>query len=138
MKSKIQTLRIVTSFITYDERLLILKRSDRVRTMRGLWAGVSGVIEGNEVTLERAKIEILEETGITEDSIVLIRAVKEMTVCSPQYRGCEWRISPFLFEAVNPTITLNWENAEFRWIDVADMNRYSTVPSLHRVLSSLL
>jgi len=39
---------IVTSFIKNDDKILILKRSDKVKSMKCLWAGVSGIIEKNE------------------------------------------------------------------------------------------
>ena len=32
--------KIVTSFIKDNEKLLILKRSDEVKTMKGLWAEI--------------------------------------------------------------------------------------------------
>ena len=70
--------KIVTSFIRANGKLLILKRSDKVKSMKGLWAGVSGIIEKNEEPLKRAKIEIFEEVGITEDKITLVKAAKEM------------------------------------------------------------
>ena len=130
--------KIVTSFIKDNEKLLILKRSNKVKSMKGLWAGVSGIIEKNEEPLERAKIEIFEEVGITEDKISLLKAAEGMKVNSPQYENHEWEIFPFLFEAKNPTITLNWENSEFKWIDVDDLDNYETVPSLQKVLFNLL
>jgi len=103
--------RIVTSFIKDNEKLLILKRSDKVKSMKGLWAGISGIIEKNEEPLKRAIIEIFEEVGITEDKITLIRSSEEMRINSPQYENHEWEIFPFLFEAKNPTIKLNCENS---------------------------
>ena len=130
--------KIVTSFIKNDGKLLILKRSNKVKTMKGLWAGVSGIIENNEEPLKRAKIEIFEEIGITEEKIKLIKAVEEMKVNSPQYENHEWEIFPFLFETKNPTITLNWENSEFKWINVDELENYETVPNLQKVLLSLL
>ena len=130
--------KIVTSFIKDDERLLILKRSNKVKTMKGLWAGVSGIIENDEEPLKRAKIEIFEEVGITEEEIKLIKAVKEMKVNSPQYENHEWEIFPFLFETKNPEIKLNWENSEFKWINVNELENYETVPNLQKVLLSLL
>ena len=63
--------KIVTSFIRNNGRLLILKRSNKVKSMKGLWAGISGIIEKNEEPLERAKIEIFEEVGISEDKVTL-------------------------------------------------------------------
>ena len=130
--------KIVTSFIKDNEKLLILKRSNKVKTMKGLWAGVSGIIENDEEPLKRAKIEIFEEAGITEEKIKLIKAVEEMKVNSPQYENHEWEIFPFLFETKNPTITLNWENSEFKWINVDELEKYETVPNLQKVLLSLL
>lgn len=130
--------KIVTSFIKDNEKLLILKRSQDVKTMKGLWAGISGIIEKNEEPLKRAKIEIFEEAGITEDKITLIKSAEEMSVNSPQYQNHEWKIFPFLFEAKNPTVKLNWENSDFRWIKVDELKNYETVPSLQKVLFNLL
>ncbi len=130
--------KIVTSFIKDNEKLLILKRSDKVKSMKGLWAGISGIIEKNEEPLKRAKIEIFEEVGITEDKITLVRSAEEMRINSPQYENHEWEIFPFLFEAKNPIINLNWENSEFKWINVEELKNYETVPSLQKVLFNLL
>ncbi|WP_428326614.1 NUDIX domain-containing protein [Nitrosopumilus sp.] len=130
--------KIVTSFIKDNDKLLILKRSDEVKTMKGLWAGVSGIIEKNEEPLKRAKIEIFEEVGITEDKITLLKSAEEMRVNSPQYQNHEWEIFPFLFEAKNPTIKLNWENSDFKWIKIDELKDYETVPSLEKVLFNLL
>ena len=66
---------IVTSFIKNDEKILILKRSNKVKSMKGLWAGVSGIIENNEMPLSRAKIEIFEEVGIVEEHLVLLNLI---------------------------------------------------------------
>ena len=130
--------KIVTSFIRDNDKLLILKRSEKVKSMKGLWAGISGIIENDEEPLTRAKIEIFEEVGITEDKITLIKSIDEMRVNSPQYKSHEWEIFPFLFESSNPTIKLNWENSDFKWIDVEELKNYETVPSLQKVLFNLL
>ena len=130
--------KIVTSFIRHNNKLLILKRSNKVKTMKELWSGISGIIEKNEVPLKRAKIEIFEEAGIIEDEIKLIKAAEEMRINSPQYKNHEWEIFPFLFEATNPTINLNWENSDFRWIHAEELENYETVPSLQKVLFNLL
>ncbi|MGY5150796.1 MAG: NUDIX domain-containing protein [Candidatus Nitrosopumilus sp. bin_6a] len=130
--------KIVTSFIRNDDKLLILKRSNKVKSMKGLWAGISGIIENDEEPLKRAKIEIFEEVGITENEITLIKTTEEMRINSPQYKNHEWEIFPFLFESKNPMVKLNWENSEFRWITIDDLDKYETVPSLQKVLLNLL
>jgi len=130
--------KIVTSFIQDEQKLLILRRSNKVKTMKGLWAGISGIIEKNESPLTRAKIEIYEETGISEDKIRLVKKAAKLRINSPQYENHEWEIFPFLFEAKNPDIKLNWENSEYTWITIDELKNYNTVPSLEKVLQNLL
>jgi|TARA_B100001750_G_scaffold217468_1_gene202832 8-oxo-dGTP pyrophosphatase MutT (NUDIX family) len=106
--------------------------------MKGLWSGISGIIENDEEPLSRAKIEIFEEVGINEEQIKLINSSKGMLVDSPQYKNHQWVIFPFLFETDKIDIKLNWENSEFRWIHVDQLKEFSIVPSLEKVLSTLL
>ena len=106
--------------------------------MKDLWAGISGIIEGNEDPLYRAKKEIHEETNITENQITLIRAASQMRTDSPQYENHEWLIFPFLFSVKEPMIKLNWENSEYQWINPTELEKFQTVPSLEKVLASLL
>ena len=130
--------RIVTSFIKYNDQILILKRSEKVRSMKGLWSGVSGIIENNENPIDRAKIEIYEEVGIKEKEIRLVKKLEKMKISSQQYKNHEWEIFPFLFETKNGNITLNWENSEFKWILPKELKNYQTVPSLEKILLNLL
>ena len=129
---------IVTSFLNHNDKILILKRSQQVRTMKGLWSGVSGIIENNETAIKRAKIEIFEEVGIKEQDIELIKSGNEISVESPQYKNHQWVIFPFLFQTEINDIKLNWENSEFRWIYVNELKEFNTVPSLEKILLTLL
>ncbi|MGB1429677.1 MAG: NUDIX domain-containing protein, partial [Nitrosopumilus sp.] len=130
--------RIVTSFIKFNDQILILKRSEKVRSMKGLWSGVSGIIENNENPIDRAKIEIFEEIGIREKEIRLLKKLEKMKISSQQYKNHEWEIFPFLFETKNRNIELNWENSEFKWILPKELKNYQTVPSLEKILLNLL
>jgi len=130
--------KIVTSFIKNNNKLLILKRSDKVKSMKGLWSGISGIIEKNENPLDRAKIEIFEEVGIVENGITLVKSIEKMQVKSPQYENHEWIIFPFLFQTKETKINLNWENSNFEWIESNQLKNYETVPSLQKILINLL
>ena len=105
--------------------------------MKGLWAGISGIIEGSEEPLQRAKTEIFEETGLMEDHIGLLKAAPQMQISS-QYANHQWSVFPFLFSVKDPEIKLNWENSEYMWIYSSEISKYQTVPSLDKVLASLL
>ncbi|MGI0026625.1 MAG: NUDIX domain-containing protein [Nitrosopumilaceae archaeon] len=105
--------------------------------MKSLWAGISGIIEKNEEPLQRAKTEIFEEIGLAEDSLGLLKTAPQMQISS-QYANHQWTVFPFLFSAKEPNIKLNWENSEYKWIYANEISKYQTVPSLDKVLASLL
>ena len=130
---------IVTSIIKHQEKILLLKRSDRVKTMKNVWSGVSGIIENDdESPLSRAKIEIFEEVGLVEKKIELLKSNEQIKIDSQQYKNHTWNIFPFLFQVETPEIKLNWENSEFVWIDPNDIVDYKTVPALKEILFGLL
>jgi len=130
--------KIVTCFLKSGDKILILKRSDKVKSMKSLWAGISGIIENDESPLERSKIEIFEELGIDASQIKLLKESIKMRIISPQYENHEWEVYPFLFSVENPIIKLNWENSDYKWVKTEEISNYETVPSLDKVLSNLL
>ena len=129
--------KIVTSFLKNSEKILLLKRSEKVKTMKSLWAGISGIIEGNEKPITRAEIEIFEEVGIKKSNVSLIKQGEKILIESPQYTNHQWEVYPFLFTSKDREIKLNWENSDSRWINLDELSNFSTVPSLEKVLASL-
>ena len=129
--------KIVTTFLTNSDKILLLKRSQKVKSMKNLWAGISGIIEGNEEPVKRAKIEVYEEVGIDESKIKLIKEGKIISIESPQYENHQWEVYPFLFSCDNREVKLNWENSDSKWISVNELNDFTTVPSLDKVLTRL-
>ena len=105
--------------------------------MKNLWAGISGLIEGDEEPLSRAKIEIFEEVGIEDTNIKLIKEGGSIVIEAPQYINHKWEVFPFLFSCKNREIKLNWENSDSKWIEIDEINNFSTVPSLDKVLTRL-
>ena len=129
--------KIVTTFLTNSDKILLLKRSQKVKSMKNLWAGISGIIEGDEKPVKRAKIEIYEEVGIEESNIKLIKEGEMILIESPQYDNHQWEVYPFLFSCDNREVKLNWENSDSKWISVNELNNFTTVPSLEKVLTRL-
>ncbi|MBC8250327.1 MAG: NUDIX domain-containing protein [Candidatus Nitrosopelagicus sp.] len=129
--------KIVTSFLKNSDNILLLRRSGKVRSMKNLWAGISGIIEGDEKPIKRAEIEIFEEVGIRKSDITLVKEGKIILIKSPQYVNHQWEVYPFLFSCSNIEIKLNWENSDSRWIKINELNNFTTVPSLDKVLARL-
>ena len=129
--------KIVTTFLTNSGKILLLKRSEKVKTMKNLWAGISGIIENNEKPLNRAIIEIFEEVGMKKSEVKLLKEGDVIMIESPQYENHQWEVYPFLFSCHNRDIKLNWENSDSKWINVNELNDFMTVPSLDKVLTRL-
>ena len=129
--------KIVTSFLKNSDNILLLKRSGKVKSLKNLWAGISGIIEGDEKPIKRAEIEIFEEVGIRKSKITLVKEGEIILIESPQYANHQWEVYPFLFSCRNKEIKLNWENSDSRWINMNELNNFTTVPSLDKVLSRL-
>tara|TARA_Y100000996_G_scaffold373518_1_gene323039 strand:- start:181 stop:585 length:405 start_codon:yes stop_codon:yes gene_type:complete len=130
--------RIVTSFLKNSREILLLKRSEKVKSMKNLWAGISGIIEGDEEPIVRAEIEVFEEVGLEKSNISLVKQGEVIFIESPQYANHKWEVYPFLFSTEIREIKLNWENSDSKWINVDELSNFSTVPSLDKVLARLL
>jgi 8-oxo-dGTP pyrophosphatase MutT (NUDIX family) len=67
---------VVTVFIEYHGKILLLRRSQKVKSMKGKWAAVSGYIEKQQEPLRQAFKEAYEETGLTHKNIkVMLRGL---------------------------------------------------------------
>lgn len=130
--------KVVTSFLLYEGKILILKRSQKVGTMKGKWAGVSGYLELNS-PLDQAYKEILEETNLENHDLKLIEQGDFFDVKDSKLDGITWRVHPFLFRITKPEkIILDWEHDEMKWIDPHHLTDYDTVPDLIIALKKVM
>ena len=133
--------RVATAVVTRAGRILLVRRSPKMRSMGGLWACISGVIEGGEAAVDRALAEMYEEAGIGPGEAVLLRSGDPLRVDDPsvgRHARAGWEITPFLFEARTQRVRLNWENTACRWARRADLDAYETVPRLGEVIDQVM
>ena len=130
-------LDVVTVFLTHSDKVLVFKRSSKVGTYRGHWAGVSGYLE-SEDPLQQAYTEIAEEVGLSKQDVTLLKAGKPLEIVdNAQDRA--WRVHPFLFSVHEPDkIRLDWENIAMRWILPAEIAGLQTVPALRETLARVI
>ena len=124
---------VATSFLTYRGKILILKRSAKVGSYQGAWAGISGYIEEGEQPLDTALKEVEEETGLKIGREALLR-VGETLPAYDKDRDVLWLVHPFLFKAPTNKIRLDWEHETYAWIKPKDIKQYKTVPRLSDAL----
>lgn len=126
---------VVTAFLRHGGKVLLVRRSDRVGSYRGRWAGISGYLEEPDA-LAQALREIREETGLTEDHVRLAATGRTLEVPAPEL-GVLWVVHPFLFDIEDPgAIRLDWEHLELNWVAPEEVGSYATVPSLAEALAS--
>jgi len=119
---------VVTNFLEFEDKILILRRSKKVGTYRGRWAGVSGYIE--EEPDKQAMIEIKEETGLGEEDVELIKKGKPLIIVDEKINR-KWVVHPYRWQIKDPQkIKIDWEHKEMKWIKPCNLSRYRTVPGL--------
>ena len=120
---------IVTAFIEYRGKILLLRRSQKVKTMKGKWAGVSGYIEKSEEPVRRAITEIEEETGFTNENIKFLEEGKPLEAAD-RPNNITWVVHPFYFRSNTDDVQLDWEHDAYKWIHPSELEKFDTVPRL--------
>lgn len=134
-------LRVVTSFVAHKGRVLLAKRSDKVSTYRGRWAGISGTVAPGELPEVAAWRELEEETGLGQDALRLVRAGLPLDVEDVHgKRPRRFRVHPFLFALEDGAeVELNQEHTEGRFADPDELIVLcavgDTVPELDEALA---
>jgi 8-oxo-dGTP diphosphatase len=142
-RSDISPTPVVTSFLlrhqlSGNDEILLVRRSQRVRTYQGAWAGISGYLEAGVTPLEQAYTELHEEVGLERDDVLLVRAGSPVPV-DDESRQLRWLVHPFLFtlNQRQEVPRLDWEALEMRWVPPAELAHYATVPKLREVLAEV-
>jgi 8-oxo-dGTP pyrophosphatase MutT (NUDIX family) len=97
---------------------------------------VTGFLEPGVLPLEQAMMEIVEETGLAAETVRLVGAPAPLRIERPG-QGWVWVVYPFLFDADSPSLRLDWEHDEYRWIDPADLESSDCVPWIRDVWLAL-
>ncbi|MBI4505295.1 MAG: NUDIX domain-containing protein [Chloroflexi bacterium] len=116
-------------------QVLLVRRSGRVGTYQGRWAGVSGYAEGQPA--QQCYRELEEEVGLGRGQVRLLCRGMPLPV-DDAAAGRRWLVHPFLFAVARDTAPrLDWEHTEARWVDLADIAAYETVPGLAAALAAV-
>jgi len=129
---------VVTCFLLRrgedTDEVLLLRRSGRVGTYRGRWAGVSGHLEA-EPALEQAYREVEEEVGLRRGDVRML-AEGEPLIVVDKAIDTRWTVHPFLFELMRQEdVRLDWEHTESRWVRPEEVPGMETVPELAEALA---
>jgi 8-oxo-dGTP diphosphatase len=134
----LKEIRSVTSFLEYRGEILILLRSDRVRSYKGIWGGVSGRIQNERTPLEQAELEVEEETGLSGEEILSVKAGEVMEFDDSEIK-IKKVVYPFLFQIKDPNkVVIDWEHTRCKWIKPFEIDEYVTMPKLKEAMLRVL
>ena len=129
---------VVTIFIESEGKILLLKRSEKMRNYPGKWNAVTGYLDEVVPIKEKVIEELREETGITEKEIVTMHYGEPYKMRDEQLRKT-WIIHPVLVKtSVKPEIVLDQEHTECLWIKSEELFQFDTPPKLDESLRRAL
>jgi 8-oxo-dGTP diphosphatase len=134
----LKEIRSVTCFLEFKGEILILLRSDRVRSYRGIWGGVSGRIQDERTPLEQAELEVREETELSGEEIDSVKEGEALVFDDNEVK-IHKVVYPFLFKIKDPNkVRIDWEHTQMKWIKPFEIEQYQTMPQLKETMLRVL
>jgi len=129
---------VITVFIKYQDRILLLKRSDKVSNYHGKWNTVSGYLDEVKPVKNKILEELKEELSIQEDIILNIQYGKYWKLVDKKINKT-WLIYPVMVELKKkPLIKLDWEHTDCKWIRPEEISKFDIVTKLDKSLKNAL
>ncbi len=129
---------VLTCFVKFKDKILILKRSDKVWTYKGKWNTVAGYLDDFKPIRQKALEELNEETGIQEKDILKIEICEPFEFIDEKIKRT-WLVHPLLAELKQkPEIKLDFEHTEFKWISPEEIKDFDIVPDMAKGLKRVL
>lgn len=128
----------VMCIVMCGERILLVRRSDKVMAHSGLYSGISGFIDDEKLGItDTALLELHEEVDAPAGHIVHIAAA-EPVVTVEESLGREWVDYPVLVEFSHEFVPkINWEATDAGWYDIAAIASLPMTPDFLRVLRAV-
>jgi len=121
---------VLSCFVESHGKLLLLKRSGKVRSYQGKWCAVAGFIDQAKPIEDIAYAELKAELGLGRDDIAELVLGQPYDYADDALGKC-WRVYPMLARLRGtPRIEIDWEHTDFEWIAPEDLGNYDTVPKL--------
>lgn len=127
---------VVNCVVRSGKKILIVKRSGKLRYFPGYWNGISGYLDDQLSLREKVEEELAEEIGIKSSGIARITSGPIFDFESKEY-GKIWITHPILVDLKKGSIKLNWEASEYRWVLPERAFSFKLVPGFHQVLVNL-
>jgi len=127
---------VITVFVKHEDKILLLKRSDKVRVYQGKWNTVAGYLDELKPIRKKVLEEIQEELGISKENIMSLHIGKYYKFADAEI-GKTWLVNPVSVELKKkPDIKIDWEHTEYKWINPAELKKFNVVSDFERGLEN--
>ncbi len=124
--SKISPVIIV--FVRHKNKILALKRSNKVLAYKGMWSTVAGFLDEVKPIEEKVKEELKEELNINERNILSI-SIGEPYKFNDKEIDKIWLRYPILVDVrERPAIRLDEEHSDYKWVTKKGFSKLSSIP----------
>ena len=129
---------VVTIFVQYQTKILLLKRSDKVGTYKEKWNAISGYLDEISPLEEKILEELEEEIGVTKKDIFHLSFGEPYTLIDNDIHK-QFIVYPALAKLNKKSkIRLDWEHSEYCWIEPKNITQFDLIPDLNIGLERVL
>jgi len=129
---------VIICFVRYKDKILLLKRGQKVRTYKGKWNAVAGYIDEFKPLQEKALEEIQEELGVLGEQVEFVSFAEPYEFRDDKINKT-WIIFSVLTELKKePKIKLDFEHTEYKWIKPEEITNFDIVANVDKSLKMVL
>ncbi len=128
---------VISCVVACNGKILIVKRSAKMRIYPGRWNGIGGFLDDNKNLEEKVREELFEEIGIKENEIKSIKLGDIFDADDPTL-GKTWIVHPVIAEVETEKIVLDWEAEEYKWINPGEVENFDVAPGFRKVVRNFL
>ena len=127
----------LSCFIKYEDKILLLKRSDKVMAYKGQWFCLGGFIDEPKSIRQKVLEELHEELGLSENDVKNIKTAPSYTYQDSSAKK-SWILYPVIVELNNqPEIKLDWEHTAYKWVKKEELASFDLPSTLREALKKV-
>lgn len=127
---------VINCVLKYQDRILVVQRSEELHFYPGYWNGVSGFLDDQRSLEQKVSDELKEELGIQKSKIKRIILGEIFDQEEPKYKKT-WIVHPVLVKVGTEKITLDWEAKRYQWLSLGEVQKLKLLPGFDEVLRRL-
>lgn len=134
--TNIRWVPVINCVVRHGEKILLVKRSDKVGWYPGYWNGISGFLDDHRSLEQTVKDELAEEVGIPASAVTTVTLGPIFHHDQPEQKKT-WIVHPILVDVTTGEVKRDWESQEHAWVSPNNARSYQLMPGFADVLTIL-